>query len=176
MDENTREGMASSKNVHWNTPSEIINPIYREFGSIALDPCSNEGSIVGAKINWNGPTIDKDGLKESWQVGGMTFINPPYAKGKQGIKPWIAKTVAEAKLNYKNRTENEYILLGPARTDTVFFQDLVCPTANKILLWKGRITFLGADAGAFFPSFLAYWGHREDLFVAAYLGKGYFFE
>lgn len=172
MDDNTRNGMASSKNVHWNTPNVVLTPIRTHFGQIALDPCSNPTSIVNARKTYSGPGIDKDGLKESWLAKGVTFVNPVYGRGPNGIKPWVAKCVAEAKL--MRDSADELILLGPARTDTAFFQDLVCPTANQVLLWKGRLTFLGAPAGAFFPSFLAYWGYREDLFRIAFADKGVF--
>lgn len=171
MEQTTLAAMTSSANQHWNTPPEILTPLYQQFGGIALDPCSNPGSIVKASKTFSGPDIDKNGLTESWQVGGLVYVNPPYGRH---IKAWIRKCADEAKLAKENNNKTEIVLLGPARTDTYFFQKIVCPTADKALLWEGRLTFLGAEAPALFPSFLAYWGHRPDQFMMAYLGKGWF--
>ena len=171
MDNTTLQAMTSSANEHWNTPTEVLDLMHQRFGSIALDPCSNGKSLVNARISWQGPDIDKDGLTESWQCGGLVFVNPPYGRK---IRKWVDKCASEAELAKNNSNNTEIILLGPARTDTAFFQKVVCPTADKILLWQGRITFNGADAPALFPSFLAYWGHRPDMFMLSFLGKGWF--
>ena len=171
MDASTISKMTSSANQHWNTPNHILDPMYKRFDGIRLDPCSNSGSIVHATSSFSGPEIDKDGLQESWQCGGLVYVNPPYGRK---IKPWVQKCVNEASLAKQAGNQTEIILLGPARTDTQFFQKLVCPTADSILLWEGRITFLGATGPALFPSFLAYWGHRPSEFQRAFTGQGWF--
>lgn len=171
MDNTTLQAMTSSANEHWNTPTEVIDLIKQRFGSVTLDPCSNSKSLVGAKMAYCGPDIDKDGLVESWQCGGLVFVNPPYGRK---IRKWVDKCASEADIAYHEKNNTEIILLGPARTDTAFFQKAVCPTADKILLWQGRLTFAGANAPALFPSFLAYWGHRPDAFMMTFLGKGWF--
>jgi len=171
MDQTTLSKMVSSANQHWNTPPEVLDPIYQKFGTIGLDPCSNSNSIVQANNKFAGPDIDHDGLAESWQGYGLVFVNPPYGRK---IKHWVKKCADEAALAKNAGTNTEIILLGPARTDTKFFQKIVCPTADKAILWEGRLTFLGAPAPAVFPSFLAYWGPNADKFMMAYLGKGWF--
>lgn len=171
MDAATINKMTSSANQHWNTPPRILAPIYVNFRDIALDPCSNPNSIITATQKFSGPDIDKDGLAESWQCGGLVYVNPPYGRK---IKPWVQKCVNEAKRAKEESNDTEIILLGPARTDTQFFQKLVCPTADKLLLLEGRITFLGATSPALFPSFLAYWGPRPALFEQAFTGMGWF--
>jgi hypothetical protein len=85
----------------------------------------------------------------------MVYVNPPYGRK---IKPWVQKCVNEAKRAKEESNDTEIILLGPARTDTQFFQKLVCPTASPAL----------------FPSFLAYWGPRPALFEQAFTGMGWF--
>jgi DNA N-6-adenine-methyltransferase (Dam) len=169
MNKTTMATMTSSVNEHWNTGPEILNPIRIRFGNIALDPCSNPSSIVGAQVAYDG--VHVDGLKASWQCGGLVFANTPYGKV---IRSWSKKIAAEAAAAKKLDMGTEIIFLGPARTDTKFFQEDVCPNADKVLLWKGRLKFLGAPAPAPFPSFLAYYGHRPADFMMAFIGKGWF--
>lgn len=171
MDDNTQRIMLSSANEHWNSPRVIVDPLHKHWGNVELDPCSNPGSIVNASHSYCGPGIDVDGLQASWQMGGLVYVNPPYGRK---IKPWIIKCRDEGESARLLNTGTEIILLGPARTDTKFFQKIVLPTADSVLLWEGRLTFGGAPAPAVFPSFLAYWGHNKAKFKLAYVGKGWF--
>ena len=171
MDEHTRKVMTSSANEHWPTPEPILAPIRDRLGPILLDPCSNANSMVGAKIEWRGPEAgDVDGLGQSWQVNGMVYVNPPYGRK---IGPWIKKCAEEGRLAKQAQNGTEIILLGPARTDTKWFQRIVLPSADSVILWEGRLKFLGAKDPAVFPSFLAYWGHRPTEFKIAFVGKGW---
>ncbi len=69
-------------NLHWNTPSDILDAVRETFGgSIVLDPCSNDTSIVGARVEYRLP--DNDGLKDRWNVDGpgtTAFFNPPFGR------------------------------------------------------------------------------------------------
>lgn len=176
MDKNTLRIMTSSNNEHWNTPNTILAPIKNRLGPIALDPCSNAGSIVSAKTAWYGPGLNSpdglvhDGLLESWQAGGIVYVNPPYGRK---ITPWVKKCAAEGALAKELRQGTEIILLGPSRTDVKWFQRFVLPTADSVILWEGRLKFEGAKAPAVFPSFIAYWGHRPIDFKIAFVGKGW---
>lgn len=173
MTPTVRAAMTSSANEHWNTPLEVLDPLKLNWPRITLDPCSNFTSIVNALHTCSGPDIDKDGLLEVWSsYNGLVFINPPYGRK---IVPWVKKAAEEASLARSNQTGTEIILLGPARTDTKWFQRHVWRTADAVLLWEGRLTFLGAPNSALFPSFLAYWGHDVPSFVKAYHGKGVFY-
>lgn len=49
-------------------------------GSINLDPCSNEYSVVNAETEYRLP--EHDGLKESWNYPNI-FVNPPYGIDKE---------------------------------------------------------------------------------------------
>ncbi len=55
----------NSKSQSWGTPPKYVNVIRKFFdGSVALDPCSNEYSIVHAETEFMLP--ENDGLKEEW--------------------------------------------------------------------------------------------------------------
>lgn len=52
----------NSKSLTWGTPKKYVEAVKAVFGgTIELDPCSNEYSIVNAKIEFQLP--DNDGLK-----------------------------------------------------------------------------------------------------------------
>lgn len=134
--------MVSSKRQSWNTPDDVLRAI-RRFDAIGLDPCSNSGSIVGARTEWR---LERDGdsLTRDWTGHGLVFVNPPYSRW---LKRWMAKC---------SMSGAEVISLTPARTDTTAFQSFAF-TAEAICFWAGRMTFLGATAPAPFPSALCYW-------------------
>jgi len=178
MKKNTIKAMTSSVNEHWNTPESIIDPMVARFGQVTLDPCSNSTSIVNAKQIYTGPDAGGlDGLAETWQVNGLVFANTPYGRK---IRLWTKKIAIEAALARKSYLADpeivptEIIFLGPARTDTKYFQEDICPTADSVCLLKGRLVFRGAPSTALFPSFLAYWGPRPMEFKLAFLGMGWF--
>jgi site-specific DNA-methyltransferase (adenine-specific) len=64
------------------------------------------------------------------------------------------------------------IALIPSRTDTLWWQELVRPTAQAVCYWKGRIHFIGAKHGAPFPSALIYWGREAGRFKAVFCKHG----
>jgi hypothetical protein len=43
--------MFSSERMDWNTPQVIVDGL-NAMGGVALDPCSNANSIVGARVEW----------------------------------------------------------------------------------------------------------------------------
>ena len=115
-----------SKNKSWNTPPKYIDLINKFFNIIELDPCSNENSMVNAKINY---TLPIDGLKESWNYKTI-FINPPYGKSpetKTSIYDWINKGL-DASVKYKS----ELLYLIPVATNTRHFKDLIFKKACGI--------------------------------------------
>ena len=109
-----------------------------------------------------------DGLVASWQEDGLVFVNPPYG---HGVKKWIKKIVSEAAAGA------EILALLPARTGTIWFHDLIAPTANSIILLKGRLVFIDGTNGnsknpATFDSMVVYWGPRVAEFQSAFGDKG----
>lgn len=144
----------SSAKDDWCTPEVVLERV-RRVGDIGLDPCSNPRSIVNARHSAGRAREGewRDGLNMGWSGYGLVFLNPPYGRN---IGKWVVKC-AEA---------DECIALLPARTDTKWFPW----DAASLAFWKGRLTFLGVEHPAPFPSVLAYWGYREPSFRDAFRG------
>lgn len=88
------------------------------------------------QCGFSGPWTNPDGSPAT------VFVNPPYGRG---IHRWIEKAICS------NREGATVVLLVPARTDSVWFQQLM-HHADEIRLLAGRITFVGAPEPAPFPS------------------------
>ncbi|NET44735.1 MAG: hypothetical protein F6K15_23880, partial [Okeania sp. SIO2B3] len=150
--EETTEKNTVKNSDCWYTPPEIVELVELVLGKIDLDPCSDDGKHIPAKLHY---TAIEDGLNQQWQ--GKVFINPPYScPGK-----WIEKLISE--VNDSNVTEA--IALLPASTDTKWF----APLWNQpICFWKGRIKFLDTNYQPKLPArqshCLVYWGENADKF------------
>jgi len=183
--------------LHWCTPEVLLNPIRSFFGgAIGLDPCSNAGSIVNARVEYCLPT--NDGLKDPWDVDGpgtTAFCNPPFGrcwmndardiigakerkemtKEQQALYPhastvsdWAKKAAWEWK-----RNGCETIMLIPACVDTAMFHETIFPTADSICFIKGRVRFLGKVSGpAPMPTCLVYWGTAPIAFADTFSTVG----
>ena len=145
----------------WCTPDVVLDRV-RRVGRIALDPCSNANSIVGANISCD---EQADGLAHDWRADedAVVYVNPPYSQ----LRKWVARCDHEWSMGHNACT----IALVPARTDTRAWHE-VRPTA--VCFWRGRITFVGARAPAPFPSALLCWalGEPLDRFCAAFADAG----
>ena len=154
------KSMFTSDSEHWCTPKNVLDRV-REVGTILLDPCSNENSIVNSKVAY---TKLDNGLAQEWPADdGLVFVNPPYGRS---IKNWTQKMLSESQCGV------EIVALLPARPDTAWWQDHVA-TADAICFWRGRLTFLGAPAPAPFPSALVYWGNRMYRFADVFSDVGW---
>ncbi len=118
----------SSASVEWPTPPKVYEELNREF-NFDLDPCP-----VGAERDGLSP------LYTSWR-GHRVFVNPPYGSE---IANWL-KRAPEADVA---------VFLIPSRTDTRWFHSLILPHAKEIRFIKGRLTFVGAEHPAPFPSMI----------------------
>lgn len=85
-------------------------------------------------------TEEDDALTQTWS--GTVWLNPPYGTG---IPRWVEKAIQSAD---EGAT---VVMLVPARTDSVWFQQLV-RRAHEVRLLAGRVTFVGAANPAPFPS------------------------
>jgi len=148
----------------WGTPKKYVDAITTFFnGEIALDPCSNEHSIVHAKTEFLLPT---DGLTEEWDYPTV-FVNPPYGRDYERgttIKDWIAKCY-----NTHQKYGNEVIALIPVATNTSHWKEYIFGKADTIcFLYDTRLKFLvdGKDGGKGAPMAccLVYWGNRKEQF------------
>ena len=144
----------SSTSETWETPKEVLEPLYRVFGVFDLDPCSptsnGRTAPVRAKVHY---TETDDGLSLPWF--GTVYMNPPY---NRSLSRWTAKAKAEVEQG------NAEVVIGliPARPDTLYWHRDVVGSA-RVLFLKGRLKFGNAELAAPFPSCLVVWGGSDDL-------------
>lgn len=156
----------SSETPEWYTPAHIVACVVDLFGHIDLDPCSNakgDAANVPARYHY---TREDNGLVQSWRVPAWAddeddessrvcvYMNPPYG---DEIGGWVERLVRA----YTTGEITEAVALLPARVDTAWFQPLYDYTLCMI---RGRLRFVGADAGAPFPSVVVYLGRDDTLF------------
>lgn len=153
----------------WGTPAKYVNAV-RDFfgGDIALDPCSNEYSIVCARTEYRLPR--HDGLRERWDFPTI-YVNPPYGINKEhgtSIKKWLCKCHAANKEH-----KSEVLALVPVATNTGHWKKYVFGQATGVcFLFDTRLKFLvnGEDGGKGAPMFCAmiYWGSFFDKFRSVF--------
>lgn len=126
------------------------------FGSIALDPCSNEWSIVGAGTEF---ILPEDGLGKDWNYPTI-YVNPPYGADRERgttIKEWLRKCV-----HAHGHYGAEVLALVPVATNTSHWKEYVWGRATAIcFLYDTRLKFLiGGRSGKGAPMACAmiYWG------------------
>ena len=164
---------STSLSHHWCTPPKYVDAI-REFfgGEIALDPCSNEHSVVGAMVEFRLP--DSDGLMEPWNARSV-FVNPPYGRDRgrgTGIRDWLLKCTKA-----RSRFNAEVLALVPVATNTRHWKDAVFGVADGVtFLYDTRLRFLvgGRDTGKGAPMSCAmiYWGPRYEQFESVFIRFG----
>lgn len=157
----------------WGTPEKYVNAV-REFfgGRVALDPCSNEYSIVGAQTEYCLPM--HDGLRETWDFPTI-YVNPPYGIDKErgtSIKKWLCRC-ATAHKEYRS----EVLALVPVATNTGHWKRYVFGKATAVcFLYDTRLKFLvnGQNGGKGAPMACAmvYWGKEFDQFDAIFAKFG----
>ncbi len=162
-----------SLSQHWCTPPKYVDAI-REFfgGEIALDPCSNEYSIVNATIEYRLP--HSDGLVKSWNAPTV-FVNPPYGRDRRrgtGIRDWLRRCSDAYSLHGA-----EVLALVPVATNTRHWKDFVFGAAHGVtFLYDTRLRFLenGRDTGKGAPMSCAmiYWGSRYEHFDRVFIRFG----
>lgn len=125
----------SSASDNWATPSGFKENLPYDFDD--YDPCP-----------WNNPE-NINGLDEEW--ADCVFCNPPYSRLKTTKKAglgWIEKGHIEAQ---KGKT---IVMLIPARTDTIWFHDIILKNNYEVQFIKGRLKFNDGKHSAPFPSML----------------------
>ncbi len=155
----------NSQSVHWCTPPKYVDAVRKVFGGrIALDPCSNEWSIVNAETEYRLP--EQDGLRESWDFPTI-YVNPPYGSDKERrttIKHWLYKCAYAHKYH-----GSEVLALVPVATNTSHWKEYVFGRATAVcFLYDTRLRFLvdGKDEGKGAPMSCAmiYWNKAMDIF------------
>ena len=158
---------------NWGTPKKYVDAVKCVLGGgIDLDPCSNEYSVVEAKVEYSLPK--DDGLKESWNFPTI-FVNPPYGIDKErqtSIKQWLYRCAAAHKSH-----SSEVIALIPVATNTGHWKKYVFTCATAIcFLYDTRLRFLinGRDEGKGAPMSCAmvYWGVHYERFLKVFSDYG----
>lgn len=156
----------NSQSVDWCTPQKYVDAVRKVFGGrIALDPCSNQWSIVDAETEYSLP--EYDGLRESWDFPTI-YVNPPYGADKERrttIKHWLYKC-AHAHKYYGS----EVLALVPVATNTRHWKEYVWGQATAVcFLYDTRLRFLveGKDGGKGAPMACAmiYWNKNIKKFL-----------
>jgi hypothetical protein len=141
---------------------------------IDLDPCSNDTSIVGARVEYKVP--QNDGLQDSWDFPSI-FVNPPFGTSRMHkatrsffVEPKRAKGEPSAwsKLAKEQRAEyvvtdigdwlrrcaeaskehgSQAIALVPVTPETVGWKKWVWPRADGICTFDKRIKFIDFHTG-----------------------------
>lgn len=149
-------------NDDWCTPRWVLDEIESFSGAIDFDPCSNAGSLVGArKASFD---ISSDGLNNPWHPWGVTYVNPPYSK--PNLELWSDKVVKE----YKKDKAREVFLLIPAAVSTKWWFRNVVKEATAVCFYNRRIKFVNPDTGkpqgsGKFNNALVYYGAGKTAFL-----------
>ena len=163
----------NSQSQSWGTPLKYVKAIKRFFGgSISLDPCSNEHSIVHAETEFMLP--HHDGRRENWNFPTI-YMNPPYGADRERgttIKNWLAKCALT-----HQKYDSEILALVPVATNTGHWKQSVFGQATAIcFLYDTRLKFLenGLDIGKGAPMSCAmiYWGQNHDKFYDIFIDYG----
>jgi len=141
-------------------------------GELALDPCSNEYSIVEAETEFMLP--ERDGLRQDWNYPTI-YMNPPYGADRERgttIKNWLAKCALT-----HNKYGSEILALVPVATNTGHWKQSVFGQARAIcFLYDTRLKFLenGLDVGKGAPMSCAmiYWGVNYQRFYDIFIEFG----
>lgn len=162
-----------SDNKNWCTPIEYINAVRLVFdGTIELDPCSNEYSLVNALVEYKLPK--KDGLIDVWSYKTI-YVNPPYGRDpirKTSIRDWLQRCT-----NAWKSYQSEVISLVPVATNTKHWQQNIFVNATSICFLKvPRLKFLQdgkvVDKGAPMSCAMVYWGNHKDRFKSVFTSFG----
>jgi hypothetical protein len=157
----------------WGTPRKYVEAVKEVFGGhIDLDPCSNEFSIVGARVEYRMPR--QDGLRESWNFQRI-YVNPPYGIDQErgtSIKNWLYRCALA-----NSAHGSEVLALVPVATNTGHWKRYVFTKARAAcFLYDTRLRFLvnGMDGGKGAPMSCAmvYWGDDYERFSRVFTQYG----
>lgn len=133
----------SSDDSRWATPPEVFEPLHREF-HFGLDVCAlmwskKSPAYIGPDHplpqQRNAFNADWHHLMHTHNLGSTAWCNPPYGRG---LEQWMA-------LCAQWSSKLPVVALIPARTDTIWWHDVVMPTAYEIRAVRGRIHFLDPE-------------------------------
>lgn len=132
------DALYSSEVSTWETPPTLFRGLDEEF-RFTLDAAA---STENAKCLRFFSETD-NALNQPW-APHKVWLNPPYGRT---VGAWVRKARDEADAGAV------VVMLLPVRTDTRWFHDHVLGRAEVRFL-RGRVKFVGAQAGAPFPSMI----------------------
>lgn len=142
---------------HLCTPPDVVQLVRNVGrGRIALDPCSNRWSIVGAEVE-----LRRGGLEADWRRlarGGLVYWNCPYSGGQ--IARWWDKARREAERGV------EHLGLLHCDTSTAWYRDVLRHAAA--VGYPPRINFIDRGRilrGNQYAQLLVYQGEHHYRFV-----------
>lgn len=109
----------------WSTPAPFFLTLEREF-RFTLDACALPENAKCERFF----TPEQDALTQEWT--GVVWCNPPYGRG---VGTWLQKAYDSAQAGAT------VVCLVFARTDTVWFHDLVLNVGAEHRFVRGRLKF-----------------------------------
>lgn len=132
----------SSAKADWRTPPALFQAFSALAGGFTLDAAADEDNHLCPA--WMGPGSRRpDALRCVW-APGRAWLNPPYGRA---LPAFVGKAVEQVTAT----PGLEVWMLVPARTDTRWWQ-LAITRTTQVWFLAGRVKFVGASAGAPFPS------------------------
>ena len=135
----------------WNTPPDFVGDVIKFFGTIDLDPCSNDENnpnVPATKVY----TEETNGLAHKW-IANRVFMNHPYSDSKT----WVPYAVSQYELGYAK----ELILLIKLDVSTKWWRSV---SQYPWLAVNKRMRFGAASSAAPFQSAVVYLGKDLDRF------------
>ena len=133
----------------WNTPPEFVGDVLKYFGTLDLDPCSNDedNPNVPAKKVYTEIT---NGLAHRWTANSV-FMNHPYSQSDK----WIPYAVSQYELGYAK----EMILLIKLDVSTKWWRSV---SQYSWIAVNERMKFGDGTGASPFQSAIIYLGKNLD--------------
>jgi phage N-6-adenine-methyltransferase len=143
----------------WNTPPEFVGDVLKYFGTLDLDPCSNDedNPNVPAKRVYTEIT---NGLAHRWTANSV-FMNHPYSQSDK----WIPYAVSQYELGYAK----EMILLIKLDVSTKWWRSV---SQYSWIAVNERMKFGDGTGASPFQSAIIYLGKNLDKFNTMFCKYG----
>tara|TARA_R100001224_G_C3978699_1_gene135149 strand:+ start:259 stop:822 length:564 start_codon:yes stop_codon:yes gene_type:complete len=143
----------------WNTPPEFVGDVLKYFGTLDLDPCSNDedNPNVPAKKVYTEIT---NGLAHRWTANSV-FMNHPYSQSDK----WIPYAVSQYELGYAK----EMILLIKLDVSTKWWRSV---SQYSWIAVNERMKFGDGTGASPFQSAIIYLGKNLEKFNTMFCKYG----
>ena len=143
----------------WNTPPEFVGDVLKYFGTLDLDPCSNDedNPNVPAKRVYTEIT---NGLAHRWTANSV-FMNHPYSQSDK----WIPYAVSQYELGYAK----EMILLIKLDVSTKWWRSV---SQYSWIAVNERMKFGDGTGASPFQSAIIYLGKNLEKFNTMFCKYG----